>query len=84
VAFYKADCIVLNKTDLVAATDFSTAAFRRFVRGINPRAPILELSCRTGEGLEAWLDWVRAERRVCQGAAPPRRAVARPARRRGR
>ena len=95
VAFYKADCIVLNKTDLVAATDFSTEAFKRFVRGINPRAPILELSCRTGEGLEAWLDWVRAERRACaigRGGqdCPPRevraerRAVARPARRRGR
>jgi hydrogenase nickel incorporation protein HypB len=63
VAFYKADCVVLNKIDLLEVTGFSRAAFRRFVRGLKPRVPILEVSCRTGEGLDAWLDWLRAERR---------------------
>jgi len=63
VAFHHADCVVLNKIDLLAATDFSLEAYRRFVRGLRPQIPILELSCRTGEGMEAWLDWVRAQRR---------------------
>ncbi|MBM4018258.1 MAG: hydrogenase nickel incorporation protein HypB [Planctomycetes bacterium] len=62
VAFHKAHCVVLNKIDLLAATDFSLEDFRRYVRGVNPAVPILELSCRTGEGLEGWLDWVRRER----------------------
>jgi hydrogenase nickel incorporation protein HypB len=64
VAFHKADCVVLNKVDLLAATDFSREAFLGYVRGLNPKAPILEISCRTGEGVDAWLDWVRAQRKA--------------------
>ncbi len=74
VAFRHADCVVLNKIDLVGVTDFSRRAYRRFVRGIRPRVPILELSCRTGEGLGAWLDWLCAQREaVAAGAARSRR-----------
>ena len=62
VAFHNADCVVLNKIDLLAATNFSVQAFRGFVRGLKADIPILELSCRTGEGLDAWLQWLRAER----------------------
>ena len=64
IAFHHADCVVLNKIDLLAATNFSLEAFRRYVKGLKPRIPILELSCRTGEGVEQWLVWVRAERRA--------------------
>jgi len=60
---------VLNKMDLVEAAGFSLEAFRRFVRGVAPRAPILELSCRTGAGLETWLDWLTAEREAARTAA---------------
>jgi len=67
IAFHHADCVVLNKIDLLAATDFSLEAYRRFVRGLRPRLPILELSCRTGEGVEAWIDWVRVQRRAVAG-----------------
>ena len=74
VAFNKADCIVLNKMDLVPATNFSRDTFLGFVRGVNAEAPVLELSCRTGQGVEAWLDWVRAERRaVAEGRPLPKR-----------
>jgi len=62
VAFHKADCVVLNKIDLLAATNFSREDFLGYVRGLNPKGSILELSCRTGEGVDLWLDWVRAER----------------------
>jgi hydrogenase nickel incorporation protein HypB len=64
VAFLRADCVVLNKIDLLAATGFSREAFLEFVRGIKPSLPVLELSCRSGEGLDAWLDWVREARRT--------------------
>ncbi|MCX5682125.1 MAG: hydrogenase accessory protein HypB, partial [Planctomycetota bacterium] len=64
VAFNKADCVVLNKIDLLAATNFSREAFLGYVRGLNPKVPILELSCRTGEGIDLWLDWVRAQRKA--------------------
>jgi hydrogenase nickel incorporation protein HypB len=67
VAFNKADCIVLNKVDMAEAAGFSREVFLGFVRGVNPEAPVLELSCRTGQGLEAWFDWLRAERRAALG-----------------
>jgi hydrogenase nickel incorporation protein HypB len=74
VAFHKADCVVLNKIDLLAATDFSREAFLGYVRGLNPKIPVLEMSCRTGEGVQGWLDWVRAERAAAaKGAARPRK-----------
>ncbi|MGB2781467.1 MAG: hydrogenase nickel incorporation protein HypB [Phycisphaerae bacterium] len=66
VAFESADCVVLNKVDLLEATGFSCEAFRQYVRGLAPRAPILELSCRTGAGLDAWLNWLREERQAAR------------------
>ncbi|HUU93630.1 MAG TPA: hydrogenase nickel incorporation protein HypB [Phycisphaerae bacterium] len=62
VAFLGADCVVLNKIDLVDATDFSLEAYRGFVRDLGIDVPLLELSCKTGEGLDAWFDWLRAQR----------------------
>ena len=62
VAFRLADCVVLNKIDLVRATDFSLEAFRGYVAGIKADLPILELSCKTGDGLAGWLEWVAAAR----------------------
>jgi hydrogenase nickel incorporation protein HypB len=64
LAFHKADCVVLNKIDLLAAADFSREAFLGYVKGLNPKIPIIELSCRTGEGVDGWLDWVRTERKA--------------------
>ena len=67
VAFRLADCVVLNKTDLADATDFSADAFRGYVRGIKADMPILEVSCKTGDGLAGWFQWVSEARE----ALPP-------------
>ena len=64
IMFHAADCIVLNKIDLEQAAGFSREAFRGFVRDLRPDVPILEISCRTGEGFEQWLDWLRAGRQA--------------------
>ena len=74
VAFHHADCIVLNKIDLVGLTDFSLEAYRGYVRGVRPGVPLLELSCRSGQGLEAWFDWVRAQRAAVARGEGRRRA----------
>ncbi len=71
VAFRSADCVVLNKIDLVEATDFSPASFSGFVRDVKPGVPLLELSCKTGEGLGAWLDWLRTQREAVRCRAAP-------------
>ena len=62
--FAAADLLLLNKTDLLPHLDFDVAQCLDYARRINPDLIILQLSARTGEGLAAWLDWLRAERRA--------------------
>lgn len=57
--FAQADAIVVNKIDLAPYLDFDRQAFRRLVTGLNPRAALFELSCRTGEDLADWAAWLR-------------------------
>lgn len=52
------DALVINKTDLLPYVDFDMAYFRRGVEILNPGVVTFPLSCRNGEGLKAWLDWV--------------------------
>ena len=62
IMFHAADCIVLNKIDMEQAAGFSREAFRGFVRELKADVPILELSCRTGDGMDRWIDWLRQRR----------------------
>src|SRR5690606_18132065 len=50
--FRKADVVILNKMDLLPHVDFDFDIFRDYVHQINPDAALIDLSCRTGEGLE--------------------------------
>jgi len=58
VMFHKADVILLNKIDLAEACGVDLNDLRKNVRDVNPKAPVFELSCRTGQGMAAWLDWL--------------------------
>lgn len=57
--FRRVDLVVVNKMDLVEPAGFDCAAFAADVHSVNGRLPILKLSCKTGEGLGAWLAWLR-------------------------
>lgn len=58
--FSKCDVLIVNKTDYLATslTDFNLAHLEQRVRKINKGIRIFPLSCRTGEGIEAWTDWL--------------------------
>ena len=56
--FSNADAIVLNKVDLLPALGFDRNLFYRTLRRLNTAAPVIELSCRTGEGMEDWWRWL--------------------------
>ena len=58
--FTAVDALVLNKTDLAPYVDFNLAAFQEAFRALNPRAPLFQVSCKTGEGLDAWVAWLQA------------------------
>ena len=67
--FRKADVVVLNKVDLLPYVDFDFGAFRDSVWKLNPHAPVIDVSCKTGEGLDAWCFWI-AEAMEKISAAP--------------
>jgi hydrogenase nickel incorporation protein HypB len=56
--FTVVDALVLNKIDLLPYLDFDREAFRTAFRALNADAPLFEVSCKTGEGLAAWVDWL--------------------------
>jgi hydrogenase nickel incorporation protein HypB len=57
--FSAATLIILNKTDLLPHLDFSVEQAIANVRRVNPNATMLQISARTGEGLDAWFAWIR-------------------------
>lgn len=57
--FRKSKALVINKIDLLPYTDFSVEAVKGNALVVNPHLTFFELSCRTGEGLERWIDWVK-------------------------
>jgi hydrogenase nickel incorporation protein HypB len=56
--YHGVDALVINKIDLLPYIDFDMDYFRQGVEILNPGLVTFPLSCRTGEGLESWLDWV--------------------------
>ncbi len=52
------DALVINKTDLLPYVEFDMDYFRAGVEALNPGLVSFPLSCRTNEGMDAWLDWL--------------------------
>jgi len=53
-----ADVLVLNKIDLLPYVPFRMDFFSQGVAALNPGLTQFNLSCTTGEGLDAWLGWL--------------------------
>jgi hydrogenase nickel incorporation protein HypB len=56
--FRTADLLILNKIDLLPHTDFDLAEASRMARVLREGIEIMEVSCRTGEGLDRWIAWL--------------------------
>jgi hydrogenase nickel incorporation protein HypB len=56
--FYRSHAVVLNKIDLLPYTDVRLDELVESVLAVSPGAAVFPLSCRTGEGLEAWIAWL--------------------------
>lgn len=59
VMFHKADVVLINKTDLAAASGVDLGELEANVRDVNPCAIVFALSCKTGVGLEPWTEWLQ-------------------------
>jgi len=56
--FIKANLVLLNKMDMINYSDFSLVFFKKKIKELNNKVDILEISCKSGEGFEAWIDWI--------------------------
>src|SRR3954454_18147245 len=67
--FRACELVLLNKVDLLPHLDFSVETFVERLQAVHPDVPRMLVSARTGEGIEAWRDWLLA--RVAERAGAP-------------
>jgi len=53
------DALILNKVDLKPYLTFNIDYFQRGLRALNPKVKFIEVSCKTGEGIEKWANWLK-------------------------
>lgn len=63
VLFNGADVVLITKTDLIPHLDWSMEQCHSYIRKSGSRARIIELSARTGEGMDAWIDYLHTMKR---------------------
>lgn len=52
------DVLIINKTDLLPYINFNMDYFRQGVEILNPGLTTFAVSCKTGEGIPAWVEWI--------------------------
>jgi hydrogenase nickel incorporation protein HypB len=57
--FHESEALLLNKIDLAPYSGVRLDDLRRNVLEVSPETVIFPISCRTGEGVEAWIDWLK-------------------------
>ena len=56
--FQSSDLCIINKTDLLPYVDFDMEKATAYVRQLNPKLEIIQMSAKTGEGMKDWIDWI--------------------------
>ncbi|MBW2092623.1 MAG: hydrogenase nickel incorporation protein HypB [Deltaproteobacteria bacterium] len=59
--FSLSKALIINKIDLLPYVDCNVEKIREEASKLSPGIAVFEVSCRTGEGLEAWYDWVEKQ-----------------------
>ncbi|MED5543877.1 MAG: hydrogenase nickel incorporation protein HypB [Pseudomonadota bacterium] len=68
--FAASDLVLLNKVDLLPYLDFDIEEAEANVRRVNPRARVLRVSARSGEGMEAWMQWLKGGAMMASATLP--------------
>ncbi|HCU58335.1 MAG TPA: hypothetical protein DF984_08985, partial [Anaerolineaceae bacterium] len=55
------EVLIINKIDLLPYIDFDLDYFRKGVEMLNPGLVTFVVSCKTGEGMDEWLAWLKAK-----------------------
>jgi len=64
--FAAADLVLVNKIDLLPHLDFDVDLAIANARKVNHRLRIIKVSAKSGEGMPAWLDWIRGARLIAK------------------
>jgi len=59
--FAASDICILNKIDLLPYVDFDLDQCKEYARKVQPNMTFFELSSKTGEGMDAWHEWIRQQ-----------------------
>ena len=59
--FSVCDLVLVNKVDVLPYFDFDLDKCREYVRMRNPKARIIPICAKTGEGLDDFADWLLEE-----------------------
>ncbi len=59
--FEVCDVVIINKIDVMSYFDFDIEKCSEWIHQLNPKAMIFPVSAKTGEGLDAWCDWLSKE-----------------------
>ena len=57
--FTKADVLIVNKIDYMTLSDFNLDRLKSHVNQLNPDIDLFEVSCKTGDGISEWVEWLR-------------------------
>jgi hydrogenase nickel incorporation protein HypB len=59
LAFQSSQLCIISKTDLLPHLDIKIEDIRENVKKVNPKMKVIELSAKTGEGFDAWIDYLK-------------------------
>ena len=59
--FSVCDVVLINKIDVLPYFDFDMEACKRNILMRNPKAKIIPISAKTGEGMQQWTEWLLGE-----------------------
>lgn len=55
------DVLLINKMDTIGIFDFDLEAVKERVKKLNPNIKVIPITAKTGEGVDEWANWLRAE-----------------------
>ena len=59
--FQVCDVVLINKLDVAPYFDFDLDKCREYIKMRNPRAAVIPICAKTGDGVEKWADWLREQ-----------------------
>ena len=52
------DAVLINKIDVLPYFDFDMERVKEYIQQRNPQAEVFQISAKTGEGMDAWAEWL--------------------------